>query len=72
MNFRTLVINDGLQLDRVLESTNLDEYELTDMPIEQFDESPLELMGVRLAPKSDMLSTSGLAPRNRSSHVLRS
>ena len=68
------IINDDLELDRILDNTNVDEYmhELTDMPMEQPDESPQELTGVGTAPTSDTQSTSGLAPCNESSGVLRS
>ena len=66
------IINNNLELVRILENTNLDKYEFTDMPMEQPDESPHELTGVGMAPTSDTLSTSGLAPCNESSSVLHS
>ena len=68
------IIDDDLELDRILDNTNVDEYmhELTDMPMEQPDESPQELTGVGTAPISDTQSTSGLAPSNGSSSVLHS
>ena len=64
-------IIDDLELVRILDNTNFDEYELTDMPMEQPDESPHELTGVGMAPTSDTLRTSELAPLNGSSSVLR-
>ena len=57
------IIDDDLELVKTLKNTNLDEYELTDMPMEQPDELLHESMGVRMAPTSDMLSMSGLALR---------
>ena len=62
-----LFINDDLELVRILENTNLDEYELTDMPIDEPDESSHKLTGIGMAPTLDMLNTSGLTPRNGSS-----
>ena len=32
-----LIIDDDLELVRILDNTNFDEYELTDMPMEQRD-----------------------------------
>ena len=66
------IIDYGLDFVRILVNTNLDKYELTDMPTEQPDESPHELMGVRMAPTSDTQGMSRLAPHNGSSSVLRS
>ena len=62
------IIDDNLHVElvRILDNTNFDEYEHTDMPVEQPDESPHKLMGVGMAPTSDTLRTSELAPRNRS------
>ena len=71
-NLRIPIINNDLELVRILGDTKFDEYELTDLPMEQPDELPHELTGVGMAPTSDMLCTSELAPRNRSSSVLRS
>ena len=34
------IINDDLELDRILENTNFDDHELTDMPMEQSNELP--------------------------------
>ena len=64
------IINDDLELVRILENTNLDECELTDMPMEQPDELPHELTGMEMASTSDTLSTSWLASCNGSSSVL--
>ena len=50
----------------MLESTNLDEYKLIDLPVEQHDDSSQEHMGVGMAPTLDTRSTSGLAPREGS------
>ena len=66
------IIDNDLELVRILVNVNLDEYELTDMPMEQPVESPLELTGIRMAPILNALCTSWLAPRNGSSSVLRS
>ena len=62
-----LIINDNLELVRILDNTNLDEYELSDMHIEQPDEPLHELTDVGMAPASDTLHMSGLSPRNKSS-----
>ena len=66
------IIDDDLELVTILDNTNYDEYELTDMPMERPDESPHELTRVGMAPTSDTLHTLELAPRNGSSSVLRS
>ena len=55
------LIDDDLELVRILDNTNFDEYELTDMPMEQRDELSHELTVVRMAPTSDMLCTLELA-----------
>ena len=57
------IINDDLELVRVLDNTNFAEYELTGMPMEQPDESPHELTGVGKAPASDAQRTLELAPQ---------
>ena len=57
------IIDDGLELDRISDNMNLDEHELTDMPMEQPDESPHELTGVGTTLTLDTLSTLWLAPR---------
>ena len=61
MNLSTSIINDDLQLVRILERMDLDEYEPTDMPMTQPDELPHKLTGIGMAPTSDTLSTSELA-----------
>ena len=65
-----LIIDNDLEFVRILDNANFDEYELTDMPMDQPDESPHELTGVGMALTLDMLCTSELAPRNGSSSVL--
>ena len=70
MNLSMPIIDDDLELVRILDNMNFDEYELTDMLMEQPDESPHELTGVGMAPTSDTLCTSALEPRNGSSSVL--
>ena len=67
-----IIDDDDLELVRILDNTNFDEYELTDMPMEQPDELPHKLTGIGMAPTSDTLCTSELAPRNGSSSVVRS
>ena len=69
---RIVCLHYNLELVRILDNTNLDEYALTDMPMEQPDESLHELTGIRMAPTSDTLPMSELAPRNGSSSVLHS
>ena len=69
MNLSVLIVGDYLELVRILENKNLHEYELTDMPMEQPDESAHKLMYVGMAPTSGTPSTSGLAPCNWSSTV---
>ena len=66
------MIDDNLELIRILDNTNYDEYELTDMPMEQPDEWPHKLTGVGMAPTLDTLHTLELAPHNGSSSVLHS
>ena len=65
MNHSMQIIDDDLELVRILDNTNFDEYELTDMPMEQRDESPHVLTVVRMAPTSDTLHTSELARPER-------
>ena len=55
------IIDDDLELIRILDNTNFDEYELTDMAMEQPDESPDELMSIGIAPTSGTLCTLELA-----------
>ena len=72
-NLSMPIINDDLELVRIIENMNLDEHEFFDTPMKQPDESPHELTGVGMAPTSDTLhATLGLVSRNRSSNVLRS
>ena len=42
------IIDNDLELVRILENTNLEEYELTDMPTEQSDKSLHMLTGVEM------------------------
>ena len=56
------IIDDDQELDRILKNTNLDEYEIIDVPIEQHSDSTQVNLGVGMAPISDANSTSGLAP----------
>lgn len=55
-------IDDDHELEWILESTNINEYELIDLPMEEPDDLSHEHMGVRMAPTLDLGSTSGLAP----------
>ena len=57
------IINNDLELVRILHNAKFDEYKLTDMPMEQPDELPHELTGITMAPTSDPLSMSGLTPQ---------
>ena len=51
---------DGHELDRILESTNLDEYEFIDLPVEQHDDSSQVHTGVGMAPTLDTSICRGL------------
>ena len=62
MDISISMINDD-ELDRILENTNLDEFELTDLPREQLDGSSQEELGIGLVPTMDTNSTPGLAPQ---------
>ena len=64
------IIDDGSELDRILETHNFDDYELIDIPMES-DESLHELTCVGMAPASNTPSTSWLAPCKGSSRELR-
>ena len=55
------IINNDHKLDRILESTSLDKYELIDLPMEQHDDSSQKYMGVITAPTLDTRRTTGLA-----------
>ena len=65
------IIDDDQELARILENSNLDEYELIDVPIEQYSDSTQDNLGTRMSPISDTNSTSGLAPCKGSSRELR-
>ena len=60
------VLNDYHELDRILESTNLDEYEFIDLPMEQHDDLLQEHLGVGIAPTLDTESALGMSPREGS------
>ena len=74
MDLSMSIIDDDQELDRILESTNLDEYEPLNLPMEQPNDLLHELKGVRMAPTLDTESicTLGLAPHEGSSTVLHS
>ena len=61
-----MIIDNNRELDRLLECTNLDKYELIDLPIEQHADSSQEHTGVRMAPTLDTKRTSGLVPHEGS------
>ena len=66
-----LIMDNHHKLDRILRSTNLDEYELIDLPMEQQSgDSSHEHTGIGMALTSDTRSTSGLAPLEGSSKEL--
>ena len=44
------IINEGLELDRILENANLDEYTFINLPMEQQDELLHKPTGFGLAP----------------------
>ena len=67
-----LIIDNNHELDRILESMNLDEYELIDLPMEQPDDSSHEHTRVGMGPALDTGSTSKLATCGGSSMALRS
>ena len=46
-------IDDDLELVTILDKTNFDKYELTDMPMWHLDELPHKLTGFGVAPTSD-------------------
>ena len=54
-----ILIYDNHELDRILESTNSDNYELINLSIEQRDDLSQEHMGVRMAPTLDTSRMSG-------------
>ena len=59
-------IDDDDELDRILETTNLDEFKLIESPLEQLDDESQENLGVGPAPTIHVASTLGLPPRNGS------
>ena len=61
------MIDDDNELDRILKDTNLDEYELIDLPLEQLGDSSQETTRIGTAPTMDMQSMSGLEPQVGSS-----
>ena len=58
------IIDHDYELDKIIESTNFDEYELIDLPMKQPGDSSYEHTGVRMAPTLDTQRTSGLHPVN--------
>ena len=64
-----LIIDDGSELDMILDTTKFDDYELIDIAMESED-SLHELTGIGMAPASDTPGMSGLAPRKGSSREL--
>ena len=63
------IIDDDHVLDRILESMNLDKYELIGLTIEQLEDSSHKHTDNGMDPTSDMGST-GLAPHKGSSMEL--
>ena len=57
-----IIVADS-EIDRILETTKFDEFELVDLSLKQQDVSLLELLGV-------VAGTSGLAPRKGSNGEL--
>ena len=70
MDLSVLIIDEENELDRILESTNLDQYELMDLPMKQPGDWSHNSTGVGMASTLDTLSTSGLVPREGSSTEL--
>ena len=66
------IIDADHELDRIIKSTNLDEYECIDLPLMQPGDSSHEHTDVGLAPDLDTESTLGRAPRKGRSTELRS
>ena len=69
------MIDDDNELNRILEDTILDEYEIIDFPLEQLGDSSQEIRRRRIrrrnGPSMDTQSMSGLAPQVESSVELR-
>ena len=72
MDLSMSIIHDDHEPDKTLESTSLDGYQLTDLPMKQPDESSHEHTGVGMALTLETGSTTELAPREGSSTQLRS
>ena len=70
MDLRMSIIDDDHEVDRILESMNLDEYKLINLPMEQPGDSSHEHTAIGIAPTLDTGSTSGLARCEGSSMVL--
>ena len=70
MDLNMSIIDDNHKLDRILESTNLDKYELINLTMEEPGDLLNKHMGVRVAPILDTGSTWGLASREGSSMEL--
>ena len=70
MDISISMIDDEDDLDRILQNTNLDEFEQTDRLQNQLDSLSKEEPSVRLAPTMDTNSTPGLAPRKGSNTEL--
>ena len=70
---RMSIIDDHQELDRILASTNLNEYELINSSVEQQQSSgsPHEHTGIGMAPTSYTGSMSGLETHEGSSTELR-
>ena len=59
------IIGDNYEPDRILESMNLDEYEIIGLPIEQLDDLSHKPTGIGMPHTLGTRSTSGLAPPRR-------
>ena len=59
------IIDHDHEFDKILESTNLDEYEPIDLPMKQPGDLSHEQTGIKMVPTLDTESTSGLHPVNR-------
>ena len=55
-NLSKLIVDNDHALDRILESRNLDKYELIDLWMEQPGDSSYERTGCGMAPTSDTIS----------------
>ena len=72
MNLNMSIIDDNRELDGILESRNLNEYELINLPMEQPDDllHKHTCIDIRMAPTLDTGSVLGLAHCEGSSMVL--